>query len=99
MYRNVDVLLIDDAQFFSGKESTQEQFFHTFNALYNVGKQIVLSSDRAPKDIKGMEMMRHFDRLASHGMCLLGAESPFVEEAYSNDSGEHNAEDYWDFMS
>lgn len=55
MYRSVDVLLIDDAQFFSGKESTQEQFFHTFNALYNIGKQIVLSSDRAPKDIKGME--------------------------------------------
>jgi len=55
LYRNVDVLLIDDAQFFAGKESTQEQFFHTFNALYNVGKQIVLSSDRAPKDIKGME--------------------------------------------
>ena len=55
MYRNVDVLLIDDAQFFAGKESTQEQFFHTFNALYNAGKQIVLSSDRAPKEIKGME--------------------------------------------
>lgn len=54
-YRNVDALLIDDAQFFAGKESTQEQFFHTFNALYNAGKQIVLSSDRAPKDIKGME--------------------------------------------
>jgi len=55
LYRNVDVLLIDDTQFFAGKESTQEQFFHTFNALYNVGKQIVLSSDRAPKDIKGLE--------------------------------------------
>jgi len=55
MYRNVDALLIDDSQFFAGKESTQEQFFHTFNALYNVGKQIILSSDRAPKDIKGME--------------------------------------------
>lgn len=54
-YRNVDVLLIDDTQFFAGKESTQEQFFHTFNTLYNVGKQIVLTSDRAPKDIKGME--------------------------------------------
>jgi len=55
IYRNVDALLIDDTQFFAGKESTQEQFFHTFNALYNAGKQIVLSSDRAPKDIKGME--------------------------------------------
>ncbi len=55
IYRNVDALLIDDTQFFSGKESTQEQFFHTFNTLYNVGKLIVLSSDRAPKDIKGME--------------------------------------------
>ncbi len=55
MYRSVDALLIDDAQFFAGKESTQEQFFHTFNVLYNAGKQIVLSSDRAPRDIKGME--------------------------------------------
>jgi chromosomal replication initiator protein len=55
IYRNVDALLIDDTQFFAGKESTQEQFFHTFNTLYNVGKQIVLTSDRAPKDIKGME--------------------------------------------
>lgn len=55
VYRNVDALLIDDTQFFAGKESTQEQFFHTFNALYNAGKQIVLTSDRVPKDIKGME--------------------------------------------
>lgn len=55
MYRDVDVLIIDDIQFFSGKESTQEQFFHTFNTLYHFGKQIVLSSDRSPKDIKGLE--------------------------------------------
>jgi chromosomal replication initiator protein len=55
VYRGVDVLLIDDTQFFAGKESTQEQFFHTFNSLHNAGKQIVLSSDRAPRDIKGME--------------------------------------------
>lgn len=55
IYRNVDVLIIDDIQFFTGKESTQEQFFHTFNTLYHLGKQIVLSSDRSPKDIKGLE--------------------------------------------
>ncbi len=55
MYRLVDVLIIDDIQFFTGKESTQEQFFHTFNALYHSGKQIILSSDRPPKEIKGLE--------------------------------------------
>ncbi len=54
-YRSVDVLLIDDIQFFSGKESTQEQFFHTFNDLYHAGKQIVLTSDRHPRDTKGLE--------------------------------------------
>ncbi len=54
-YRDVDVLIIDDIQFFTGKEGTQEQFFHTFNALYHAGKQIILTSDRAPRDIKGLE--------------------------------------------
>ena len=55
VYRDVDVLIIDDIQFFTGKESTQEQFFHTFNTLYHLGKQIILSSDRPPKEIKGLE--------------------------------------------
>jgi chromosomal replication initiator protein len=55
LYRTTDVLLIDDVQFFSGKESTQEQFFHTFNDLYQSGKQIVLTSDRHPRDIRGLE--------------------------------------------
>ena len=54
-YRKVDVLLIDDIHFIAGKDSTQEEFFHTFNSLYDAHKQIVLSSDRSPKEIRTLE--------------------------------------------
>jgi chromosomal replication initiator protein len=54
-YREIDVLMIDDIQFIAGKESTQEEFFHTFNALYQSGKQVILSSDKPPKSIAALE--------------------------------------------
>ncbi|MEO1796157.1 MAG: DnaA/Hda family protein, partial [Pseudomonadota bacterium] len=60
LFRNADVLMVDDVQFIAGKDSTQEEFFHTFNALVDQGKQIIISADRAPGEIKQLE-----DRIAS----------------------------------
>ena len=66
LFRSVDVLMVDDVQFLAGKESTQEEFFHTFNALVDAGKQIIISGDRAPSEIKEME-----ERIKSRLQCGL----------------------------
>ena len=66
LFRSVDMLMVDDVQFIAGKDSTQEEFFHTFNALVDQNKQIVISADRAPGEIRGLE-----DRIRSRLQCGL----------------------------
>ena len=69
LFRSVDVLMIDDVQFMHGKDATQEEFFHTFNALVEQGRQIIVSGDRSPSDLEGME-----ERMRSRLGCGLVAE-------------------------
>ena len=68
-FRSVDVLMIDDVQFIAGKETTQEEFFHTFNALVDQGRQIIISADKSPSDLEGLE-----ERLRSRLNCGLVAD-------------------------
>jgi chromosomal replication initiator protein len=101
-YRSVDLLIVDDIQFFSGKEKTQDNFFHTFNTLYQLGKQIVLSSDVPPKELKGLD-----ERLISRFQSGLTADvqPPDLETRIailrkkSEDSGFELPQDVIDFIA
>lgn len=101
-YRQIDLLIIDDVQFFGGKEKTQEEFFHIFNALHQAGKQIVLSADRPPRDIQGIE-----ERLLSRFQWGLSADlqSPELEtriailQRKAEDDGIELSQDVIEFIA
>lgn len=101
-YRQIDVLIVDDIQFFSGKEKTQEEFFHIFNALHQDGKQIILSSDRAPREIPDIE-----ERLISRFSWGLSADIQIPEyetryailERKANDNGIELSHEVLEFIA
>ncbi|MCW9707465.1 chromosomal replication initiator protein DnaA [Fodinibius salsisoli] len=101
-YRQIDVLIVDDIQFFSGKEKTQEEFFHIFNALHQDGKQIILSSDRAPREIPDIE-----ERLISRFGWGLSADLQIPEyetryailERKANDNGIELSHEVLEFIA
>ena len=101
-YRQIDVLIVDDIQFFSGKEKTQDEFFHIFNALHQDGKQIILSSDRAPREIPDIE-----ERLISRFSWGLSADLQIPEyetryailERKANDNGIELSHDVLEFIA
>ena len=101
-YRQIDVLIVDDIQFFSGKEKTQEEFFHIFNALHQDGKQLILSSDRAPREISDIE-----ERLISRFSWGLSADLQVPEyetryailERKASDNGIELSHDILEFIA
>lgn len=101
-YRNIDVLIVDDIQFFSGKEKTQEEFFHIFNALHQDGKQIILSSDRAPKDVPDIEerLISRFNWGLSADLQMPDFETRYaILEHKANDNGIEFDPDIFEFIA
>jgi chromosomal replication initiator protein len=101
-YRNIDVLIVDDIQFFSGKEKTQEEFFHIFNALHQDGKQIILSSDRAPKDVPDIEerLISRFNWGLSADVQLPDFETRYaILEYKARDNGIEFDSDIFEFIA
>lgn len=101
-YRQIDVLIVDDIQFFSDKEKTQEEFFHIFNALHQDGKQIILSSDRAPREIPDIEerLISRFGWGLSADLQLPEYETRYaILERKANDNGIDLAHDIFEFIA